>query len=334
MESKDGLTAITASFEATDTDGWFEKIVADLKGRSLEDTAWQYDEDLSILPFAGRSESGHYGADIGFQPDWEIAEEFYGQNEAEANNRILEALRGGCETLLIHIDEIPDWPVLLRDVRLDMIRTYIMPPAEIQAATVEALNRWVFDTGAPADHILVRSNQIATMGAAHEASRETVVDLLVKTLSAGLDSVETTDSVDSIECVAEIGPHFFIEVARLRALRILWQNILEGLGRKGPNLFLEVRMASKFLSEDMHQNMIAAGSKAIAAICGGADRLVINPSPEHDDALNRRIARNVNHILKYESNLNRIPDPVKGSYYMEGLVEQLVRKAWDKLIAE
>lgn len=172
------------------------------------------------------------------------------------------------------------------------------------------------------------------MGAAHEASKQTVVDQIVNTISSGLDLIDVTAPDDAIECIAEIGPYFYIEVARLRALRILWRNVLEALDRKGPQLLIETHMAEKFLSDDRHLNMISAGTKAIAAICGGADRIVINPSRQHDEHLSRRISRNVHHILKYESNLHSIPDPVKGSFYLESLLEQMVKGAWGKLTEE
>lgn len=334
MESKDGLNAILTSFEAVDTQAWLDKIRDDLRGKSIEDVTWKYDTDISISPFAGPPEQGHKGAEIGFNPDWEIAEEFGVSDDVDANEDILTALRGGCETLIIKIRHIPDWTVLFREVNLQMIRTYVVPSPELQEATIDSLNSWLAQSDTPSDKILVRSDKVATMGAAHEASEQSVIDLLVKTIRAGTDLIEVTDVDEKIECIAEIGPHFFIEVARLRALRILWMNVLEAFDVQGPDLILEVRMAEKFMTDDPHTNMISAGTKAIAAICGGADRIVINPAAAHDDTLSRRIARNVHHVLKYESNLNGIPDPVKGSFYLENLTEQLVRKAWEKLIED
>ena len=146
--------------------------------------------------------------------------------------------------------------------------------------------------------------------------------------------ITETDDDDRIECIAEIGPYFYIEVARLRAPRILWRNVIGALDRKGPRLLIETRMADKFLSDDRHLNMISAGTKAIAAICGGADRIVINPARQHDEPLSRRISRNVHHVLKYESNLNAIPDPVKGSFYLEQLTARMVRSLWTRLTKE
>jgi len=331
MESKDGLNTIRTSFEPVDTEAWIEKILHDLRGKSLEDVTWKYDRDISISPFADGPKDGHEGTEIGFNANWEIAEEFHVSNDAKVNEEILTALRGGCETLIIKISDIPDWSVLFSEVSLDMIRTYVVPPPELQEACVDSLNSWLAKSDTPSNKILVRSDKVATMGAAHEASEQSVVDLLVKTIRAGTDLIEATHVNDKIECIAEIGPHFFVEVARLRALRIVWKNVLEALAVQGPDLLLEVRMAEKFMADDRHSNMISAGAKTIAAICGNADRIVINPASVHDDALSRRIARNVHHVLKYESNLNGIPDPVKGSFYLEKLTEQMVRATWEKL---
>jgi methylmalonyl-CoA mutase len=132
--------------------------------------------------------------------------------------------------------------------------------------------------------------------------------------------------------VVEIGDAYFIEIARLRALRILWSNSLAALGHEKPSLFVEGRFANRDMSEDVHQNMIAAGSKALSAITGGVDRLIIAPSDTKPSAFHRRISRNIHHVLRYESKIDTIDDPVQGSYYLENLTRQLVEKAWSQLL--
>ena len=333
MDSKDGSATVLSTFEPVDVNTWMAKIIKDLRGKSPDDVTWHYDKDISISPFAGADAETTKGSEVGFDPGWEIAEEFIVSDPVAANDQIITALQGGCEVLLVKVEDILDWSVLFREVQFDMIKTYVIPPSEQQESVIASLNQWIFDTGLPHGSVLVRSDKVATMGAAHEAREQSVVDLLANTIHAGIEWIELSAPDSEIECIAEIGPHFFIEVARLRALRILWTNVLNALSKEGPQLLIETRCADKFMSDDRYANMVSAGSKAISAICGGADRIVIN-TVDRDSIHSRRIARNVHHILRYESGLDAIPDPVKGSYYLEKLTAQLVTKTWEKVVAD
>ena len=67
----------------------------------------------------------------------------------------------------------------------------------------------------------------------------------------------------------------------------------------------------------------------MSAILGGCDALIIHP---HENSnLGRRIARNIHHLLYYESNFKQIPDVIKGTYYIEYLTYQLAKKTWEQL---
>ena len=83
------------------------------------------------------------------------------------------------------------------------------------------------------------------------------------------------------------------------------------------------------------QNMIRAATQAMSAVIGGVDRLYIPPAnagvPEAPTPFTRRVARNVHHILKMESFLDRVADPGAGSYYIEKLTDTLAESAWSQL---
>jgi methylmalonyl-CoA mutase len=82
--------------------------------------------------------------------------------------------------------------------------------------------------------------------------------------------------------------------------------------------------------------MIRATTQALSAVIGGADRLYVLPSDAYTGAPSsdfaRRIARNVQHLLRLESFLDKTMDPAAGSYYIETLTDQLALKAWDKFV--
>lgn len=132
-----------------------------------------------------------------------------------------------------------------------------------------------------------------------------------------------------------ISTSFFVEIAKLRAFRLLWGNVLQAHG-VDPNEMppVEVHFATETQVEDIHTNMIRATTQAMSAVIGGADRLYVRPAnmvkKENPRPFTLRIARNVQHLLKMESYLNRVIDPAAGSYYVEALTHKLAEEAWGK----
>ena len=140
-----------------------------------------------------------------------------------------------------------------------------------------------------------------------------------------------------IQCSVAIGSSYFLEIAKLRALRLLWAQMLQGFGVQNPQpLTLVVHFAPETQGEDPHTNMIRATTQALSAVIGGADRLHVLPADAYTGQppsdFTRRIARNVQHLLRLESFLDKTVDPAAGSYYIETLTEQLALKAWDKFV--
>ena len=75
----------------------------------------------------------------------------------------------------------------------------------------------------------------------------------------------------------------------------------------------------------------------MSAIIGGVDELVVTPSNatyEVADNFSHRIARNVQHLLKYESHFEKVVDPSQGSYYIEKLTEELASRAWEEFLSK
>ena len=88
--------------------------------------------------------------------------------------------------------------------------------------------------------------------------------------------------------------------------------------------------ASLSLDENENTNMIRATTMALSAVSGGVDTLDVLPSDYRNSPFGRRIARNVQHLLKMESYMDKVSDPSAGSYYIEQLTETIATKAWEK----
>ena len=131
-----------------------------------------------------------------------------------------------------------------------------------------------------------------------------------------------------------IGPHFFMEIAKFRAIRLLWAQIIKYMGgdAQSEQLFLHARTGTTNKTiYDPQVNILRTCTEGLAAILGGCDSLTIAPYDELEEQssnLARRIARNMHGILAEECNFNRVVDPGGGSYFLENLTDQLADEAW------
>lgn len=157
---------------------------------------------------------------------------------------------------------------------------------------------------------------------------------LEKLNERGLDAGEVSRQ---LQFSLYVGKSYFVEIAKLRAFCLLWMNVLKGWGAAPALPALDVRFYPDDYTDELYANMIRATTMAMSAVLGGAQRLTVLPydagreaQAAYPRAFARRIARNVQHLLKMESGFGDLADPVAGSYYIEKLTAQLAQTAWDK----
>jgi methylmalonyl-CoA mutase len=131
-----------------------------------------------------------------------------------------------------------------------------------------------------------------------------------------------------------IGSNFFMELAKLRAARVLWNRITELYGADKKARGMHIAAATSAFTKtvyDPHVNLLRAANEAFAAVLGGVQYLHVAPFDEltGSNTFSERIARNVQLILKEESHLQKVIDPAGGSWYIETLTNQLAEMAWD-----
>ena len=167
-----------------------------------------------------------------------------------------------------------------------------------------------------------------------------VVEELLKTLTVGeLYLKKLTDNGLDAEVINnalsfrfQIGVSYFVEIAKIRAFKILWGNVLSAYNvvPKMPLIF--ARTTPKTFVDDPHTNKIRATAQAMSAVIGGAEMLILQPTEDSD--FGRRIARNVQHLLTMESYLDKVVDPSAGSYYIETLTDKLAAAVWERFTRE
>lgn len=143
------------------------------------------------------------------------------------------------------------------------------------------------------------------------------------------------DITKSIRFTFGIGPLYFLEVAKLRAVKYLWAKIVEQFGgdEEAQKIYIHARTSFNNQTKyDPYVNMLRTTTEAFSAVVGGVDSLHTNCFDETIDLpeeFSRRIARNTQIILNEESHLNQLIDPAGGSYYVENLTGELAKKAWE-----
>ena len=125
--------------------------------------------------------------------------------------------------------------------------------------------------------------------------------------------------------------NFLETIAKLKALRMLWFQVARAYGFKEympSDLQIHARSEAWIQTEfQPHGNMISATSASIAAIAGGCNSLTVFPEDEKNEMMTR-VARNVSNILREESHLSKVADPLAGAYVVENLQHELAAKAW------
>ncbi|MCK5884402.1 MAG: acyl-CoA mutase large subunit family protein [Bacteriovoracaceae bacterium] len=148
---------------------------------------------------------------------------------------------------------------------------------------------------------------------------------------------DINELVSSFRFSVGLGGNFFMEIAKLRAFRLLWSKVAKAFGASDEavaksTLFAKSAMWNKTVY-DPYVNMLRGTTEAFAAVVGGVNALHIAPfdAPiRQSDEFSRRIARNTQIILAEECEMAKVIDPAGGSWYIEWLTDQVARKAWDE----
>jgi methylmalonyl-CoA mutase len=132
-----------------------------------------------------------------------------------------------------------------------------------------------------------------------------------------------------------IGMNFYLEIAKMRAARLLWCRIMKGFGAKSPkSLMLRTHCQTSGWSlteQDPYNNVVRTTVEAMAAVFGGTQSLHTNSFDEAialPSEFSSRIARNTQLILQEETHITHVVDPWAGSYMMESLTNEMASKAW------
>ncbi len=225
---------------------------------------------------------------------------------------------------------------------IDPIASFVLK-GKMEAGAIENLKTVIEKTRA-----LKNFRVVAVNGKFFANSGSSIVQELAFSLSQGAEYLtQLTELGLSVDEVAKnikfnfgVGNNYFMEIAKLRAARLLWAKIVEAYGP-------ECNCAAKLVAHsetnsynltvyDPYVNMLRTQTEAMSAALGGAHSVTVLPFNaiyEDTTEFSERIARNQQLLLKEESHLDKIADPSAGSYYIESLTDSLANEAW-KLFLE
>ena len=302
------MNRLFIDFDPVSKNKWLEQIDSDLKGNTekLISTV----EGITIQPIY-HADDNFKTYTSNFPSAWETYQLIDATNAKEANKRALNALQNDVSGLCFAHPNNLD--VLLKDISIEHIRIDFSNysenfPLEWEHLTINKNVKGAFH-GTTKINIPNYLDTIVTQGTA----KEQIIDALKKGQKAS----------KKVQFHFKIGSDYFLEIAKLKAFRILWKS------KTGEDAYLFTSTdTSNKKEESAYNNILRSTTECMSAIFGGANAIMLNAynsSFEKSTDFSERIARNQQTILRKESYLDKVEDPTKGSYYIDYLIQELLQ---------
>ncbi len=357
-------------FPAVSSKAWKQKIQADLKGADYNETLiWESPEGIKVKPFYNTDDLDGNPLDLTVSgSEWQIGQHILVQNDIEANQLALNAIKGGAESLILTITK-PDLKpeVLLNGIDLKLIPVHF----HFQFLSVRYIKELLSFTDSTKENIYLHidilgnfcrtGNWFVNIQADHKELEE-IFNAAVNTPTLSIDvALYQNAGANRVQELAyaiahaneylnflnekklihpdlkicfkvATGGNYFFEMAKLRALRLLWNTLAAEFGILADCHILACPSYRNKTVYDFNVNLLRTTTECMSSILGGADTVynlsydaIYHKSNEFAD----RIARNQLLILKAESYLDKIRNPSDGAYYIESLTRQMAEKALD-----
>lgn len=343
---------------------WNDKIISELKGNKYENLIWESPENIKVDPTYNTQSTCKLKGDCTYNHlDWEIEQSL----NNPTNKQILTCLNKGASAILLK--DIPTYNLenILENVLIQYIQTNIQSKSiknsldsfisliekrglEKQSIKgslhfdplMDCLKKGSLNNDLWKNFRLIQKELtdlkafrvLNIQGVEYHNAGASITQELAFTLAQLSEYFSNEPSLEpnKIQISLGVSTNYFFEIAKFRAIRILWSQILNAFKKDDTPLYLRaetgIRTSTIF---DPHVNMLRTTSQTMSAALGGAN--IINTSSfniafKNNDDFAQRMARNISLILKQESYFNKVSDPSAGSYYIENLTNELSLNAW------
>lgn len=338
-------------------DEWQESAEKAIGGKSVESALrTQTIEGITLEPLYTKEMFDKLGGLAAFQQEafrstkknagWLIAQEVLADSPEDFLTKTKEDLKKGNDMLVYTSSQEFDWTDSTLKQLAELITKhpfYFKVTSEdtgilrvfdfLDETQKVALKGVIFSekpTAAPGN---VRTNLVDTVPVHHAGG--TIIHELGVALSILAESFkngEYKQAADKTWIRFAVDTQFFQEIAKLRAFRVLWRAFSEAYGEEAVSVPVYTETSVRSYSKlDPYVNLLRAGNATFAAVLGGTDAHTVHP---HDfltvsQPSSRRIARNVQLVIKEESHVSRVMDASAGSYFIEQLTNEYVEAAWN-----
>lgn len=363
------IERLFTEFQAVSAKAWKQQIQFDLKGADYNETlVWESPEGIKVKPFYHQEDMDISTRTISkSNSSWKIGHTIYAGNAIRANGKALKFLNRGVESILFIVPskEI-EIKVLLKGIDVKTVPVYF----ELQFLSADYIKKIANVAGAAAAEIhlnidiignLAKSgNWFANLEDDHQALGSILETGLPNTLqvdvslyqNAGANMVQqlayalaqANEYLNYFESIianevkqsfpiafkVSVGTNYFFEIAKLRALRLLWKTLAAEYGISADcHIMAQPTKRNKTLY-DYNTNMLRTTTESMSAVLGGADVVFNTPYDaiyHKTNEFGERIAVNQLLLLKYEGHFDKVDNAADGAYYIENLTQQLAEKA-------
>ena len=350
-------------FEPVSLKEWKQKIQADLKGADYNETLiWKTNEGIDVKPIYHADEFDKLPNISNTKATaFKICQTVYISDTKNANLKAVEALSKGAESIKFIV---PSKDISLEELlnNLDLTSTPIHFELQfLDSEFISQLNGIISKAGIhinadiignlvksgnwfkdlKEDHlvlenILKNSNNLKSRLSIDTSLYQNAGASIVQQLAYALAHANEylnhfgKDINNEITFNVSVGTNYFFEIAKLRALRLLWKTIASEYDIKSDcHIFVTPTKRNKTLY-DYNTNMLRTTTECMSAILGGANsicNLAYDTIYHKDNEFGERISRNQLLVLKHESYMSKVNNPSDGAYYIESLTNQLAENA-------
>jgi methylmalonyl-CoA mutase len=336
------------NFEIPDIDSWKNQVLKESKNQHALNYINEI-ENLNVdLSKKNNRRTFHTPSNTVNRNDWDIVSYHKISNSFQKNNELIHALEHGSNHLYLDInDSDTPWSQIFENIMLDFIHVSIKFRNKDQiegfktflSKETEHNFTVVID---PIDNNYVHSfkeSKVSFMidGFSCEQIGGSSYQQLGLILHSAEQILQEIKKPERIKFHVGIGSHFLIETSKVRALKWLWEHLLKENGIQTESIFIlgSTGWTNKSL-KDPNMNLLRQTTEGISGINGGISGLLIHPASLLSQKVNHwfdtRMSLNISHILKEESFLSKVNDPLHGSYIIEMITEQIIINSWDLFI--
>jgi len=344
-------TALFNEFEVVSSKQWKQQIQYELKGADYNETLiWESLEGIKVKPFYHADEKGTPYEITTQATNFKIVQNIFVHDVEKSIARALDTLSRGAESLRFTIsDESLAIEKLLKAIP-DNIQVYIKPTflkaefvKNIRAIRPETIieldpigqlvkeGNWFSSLESDFSILNQLNTSISVNAETYQNAGANMVQQLAYALAHQNEYFNRISSIDKpITINVAVGTNYFFEIAKLRALRLLFNTLAKEYNHNFDCHILAAPTKRNKTLYDYNVNMLRTTTECMSAILGGANavsNLAYDAIYHKDNEFGDRIARNQLLVLKKESYFDKINNPADGAYYIEELTKQLAEKA-------